>query len=92
MKIMCWEIELSTGIQVETIPCWLIIESKIEKQLESGIRKRSAIVIIVIIEKKLSNYDRKDWDLEIHERLLKNIGKPGQGYFIWVAQWLVMMI
>ena len=39
------EIELSIGIQLKALPCWLISEARLEKRLESGTGKRLAIVI-----------------------------------------------
>ena len=47
MEVLCREIESSTGIQLKTVPCWLISESQLEKRLESGTGRGSAIVITV---------------------------------------------
>ncbi len=47
MEVLCRKIELSTRIQLKIIPRWLINKSRLEERFESGIEKRSAIVIIV---------------------------------------------
>lgn len=52
IEVLCREIELSTGIQLKTVPCWLISNSWQEKRLESGTEKISAIVIAIGISKK----------------------------------------
>ena len=52
MELLCREIESSTGIQLKMVFCWLISESQLEKRLESGTERRSAIVITVGTSKK----------------------------------------
>ena len=47
MELLCREIESSTGIQLKTIPRWLISESRLEKRLDSDTGRGSAIVITV---------------------------------------------
>lgn len=47
MELLCREIESSTGIRLETIPRWLINEERLEKRLESGNGRGSAILITV---------------------------------------------
>ncbi len=47
MEVLCREIESSTGIQLKTVPRWLISESRLEERLESGTGRGSAIVITV---------------------------------------------
>ena len=47
MEVLCREIESSTGIQLETVPHWLISETRLEERLESGTERGSAIVITV---------------------------------------------
>ncbi len=47
MKVVCREIESLTGIQFETVICWLISESRLEKRLESRNRRGSAVVITI---------------------------------------------
>ena len=47
MEVLCREIESSTGIQLKTVPRWLISESRLEERLESGNGRGSAIVITV---------------------------------------------
>ena len=47
MELLRREIELSTGIQLKTLPRWLINETRPEERLESGSRRGSAIVITV---------------------------------------------
>lgn len=47
IEILYREIESSTSIQLKTLRCWLINETRLKERLESGNRKRSAIVIIV---------------------------------------------
>ncbi len=47
MELLQREIESLTGIQLKTMPRWLISETQLEERLESGIGKRSAIVITV---------------------------------------------
>lgn len=47
MELLCREIESSTGIQLKTVPRWLISESRLEERLESGTGRGSAIVITV---------------------------------------------
>lgn len=44
MEILCQEIESSMGIQLKTVPCWLISVGRLEERLKSGTRRRSAIV------------------------------------------------
>ena len=47
IEILYWEIKLSTGIKLKTIPEWLINKIRLEEYLESGNKRRSAIVITV---------------------------------------------
>lgn len=47
MEIVCREIESSTGIQLKTLPRWLINENRLEERLESGNGRGCAIVITV---------------------------------------------
>ncbi len=47
MEMLCQEIELSTEIQLKTRPRWLINKIRRKERLESGNRRRSAIVITV---------------------------------------------
>ena len=47
MEVLCREIESSTGIQLKTLPRWLINETRLEERLESGNGRGSAIVITV---------------------------------------------
>ena len=54
IEVFSRKIESSTGIQLKTVPRWLISESWLEKQLESGTGKKSAIVITVGTSKKTS--------------------------------------
>lgn len=52
MEVLCQEIESSIGIQLKTVPRWLINKSRLEEHLESGIERGSAIVITVGISKE----------------------------------------
>ena len=47
MELLCREIESSTGIQLKTLPRWLISETRLVERLESGSGRGSAIVITV---------------------------------------------
>ena len=47
MEVLSREIESSTGIKLKTTPRWLIGEARIEKRLDTGNKRRSAIVITV---------------------------------------------
>ena len=47
MELLRREIESSTGIQLKTLPRWLISETRLEERLESGSGRGSAIVITV---------------------------------------------
>lgn len=52
IKLLCRKIKSFTSIQLKTVPRLLISESRLEERLESSIRRRSAIVIIVSTSKK----------------------------------------
>lgn len=45
MELFGKKIEWATGIQLSTIPCWLISESRLRKQQESNNKRGSVIVI-----------------------------------------------
>ena len=47
MELLRREVESSTGIQLKTIPRWLISETRLREQQESGQKRGSAIVITV---------------------------------------------
>ena len=47
MEVLYREIKSSTGIQLKTVPRWLVSESRLDERLESGTRRGSAIVITV---------------------------------------------
>lgn len=47
MEVLCREIKSSMGLQLKTLLCQLISESRLEKYLESGIGRGSIIVITV---------------------------------------------
>ena len=47
IEVLCREIESSTGIKLKTIPCWLINKAQLEERLETGNKRRSAIIITV---------------------------------------------
>lgn len=54
IELLWQNIQLSIGIELKTIPCWLINKSWLEEQLEFGIKRGSAIVIILNISKKVA--------------------------------------
>lgn len=47
MVLLCWEIELSIGINLKTLPWWLISEARLEERLKTGNRKGLAIMITI---------------------------------------------
>lgn len=52
LEVLYRKIESSIQIQLKTVPCQLINKSRLEKHLESSIRRESAIVITVSISKE----------------------------------------
>jgi len=47
MELLRREVESSTGIKLKTLPQWLISETRLREQQESGNKRGSAIVITV---------------------------------------------
>lgn len=54
IKLFCQEIELSTEIQLKTIPYWLINKSQLEERLLFSTKRESANVIKVDTSKKVA--------------------------------------
>lgn len=72
IEILCREIEFSITIHLKTLSCWLINKIQLEKRLESGNRRRSAIVIKVENGLKASKFYFKGLRFE---RVLKVVKK-----------------
>lgn len=76
MELFSREIELSIGIQLKALPCWLINEARLEKRLESGTGKILAIVITMGNSTEASTLCSKELKFGGALKVVENIGKP----------------
>ena len=64
MELLRREAESSTRIQLKTLPPWLINETRLREQQETGNKRGSAIVITVKREVEAKQFAHLDFDLE----------------------------
>ena len=82
IELFCREIELSTGIKLKIMPRWLISKIRLEKRLEAGNGRSSAIVITVGNEAEASRLCAKKVKFGGTPKVVENIKKLDLALYI----------
>ena len=77
MEMLYWKIGSSTEIRLKTVSHWLISKSQLEKRLESGTRRRSAIIITVGASEEASKLYSKGLRFGIALKVVEKYWKSG---------------
>ena len=79
MELLKREVESSTGIQLKTLPRWLINENRLREQQETGNKRGSAIVITVKGESKANHLCASGFQFGGIVRVVERYWEAGPG-------------